>query len=197
MSSKTIGVTISHLKQELRTGRGRSHQRGFAGRPLRPDEIKARRQRLKELLQKHPHKYNVVTVADDAAERRALGIGPTPHITPANTEPASTEPSIAPGTHDLYMMENSRIPGEIKIGLSNNVERRKKELEAQQNFKMNVLAIFPGKGYLEKRVHDRLREFQVTEGAGNEWFKCSLGEALARLDQVLRCAASHAVAMSI
>ena len=185
MVSKSIQIYNKcwHLKWQIKNSKSDRN-----GRALKPEEIVRRKERLNTLLDGR---------RDDAAERRALGIGPTPHITPANTEPASTEPSIAPGTHDLYMMENSRIPGEIKIGLSNNVERRKKELEAQQNFKMNVLAIFPGKGYLEKRVHDRLKEFQVTEGAGNEWFKCSFGEALARIDQVLRCSASHAVAMSI
>ena len=91
-------------------------------------------------------------------------------------------------THeDLYIMQNSRIPGEIKIGRSNNVPRRKKDLEQAQNFKMNVLTIFPGKGYLEKEVHKRLKDFQVTGCAGTEWFKCSFGEAVQAIDQVIRC----------
>ena len=99
---------------------------------------------------------------------------------------ALLEPVVAPGTHDLYIMENSRIPGELKIGYSKDVPRRKKEFEAQQNFRMYVLAVFPGKGYLENQVHDILDNFRVAECAGTEWFKCSLGEALAAIDQVLR-----------
>ena len=125
---------------------------------------------------------------DDIAERRALGIGPTPPIQPESTKPELTEPHLAPGTHDLYIMENSRIPGEVKIGYSKDVPRRKKEFEAQQNFRMYVLAVFPGKGYLEKQVHNNLDNFRVAECAGTEWFKCSLGEALAAIDQVMRCA---------
>ena len=128
-------------------------------RDLRPDEIAERKERLEVLL----------------AARQS-------------TQPESTEPTLAPGTHHLYIMENSRLSGEVKIGYSKDVERRRKELEAGQNFKMIVLAIFPGKGYLEKRVHAHLGSFRVTEYTGTEWFKCSLGEALAGIDQVMRCA---------
>ena len=126
-------------------------------RDLRPDEIAERKERLEVLQAARP-----------------------------STQPESTEPTLAPDTHHLYIMENSRIPGEVKIGYSKDVPRRKKEFEAQQNFRMYVLAVFPGKGYLEKQVHDKLNNFRVTECANTEWFKCSLGEALAAIDQVMR-----------
>ena len=47
------------------------------------------------------------------------------------------------GEDDLYVMENSRIPGEVKIGRSSNPENRKKSLQASQNFRINLLAAFP------------------------------------------------------
>ena len=89
-------------------------------------------------------------------------------------------------TSALYIMENSRIPGEVKIGCSNDVPKRKKELECTHNFRMNVLAIFPGKGYLEREVHLQLSHLRVAECAGTEWFKCSLGKAVAVINQVMR-----------
>ena len=83
-------------------------------------------------------------------------------------------------------MENSRIPGEVKIGCSNDVPKRKREFEATHNFRMNVLAIFPRKGYLERQVHLQLSHLRVAECAGTEWFKCSLGKAVAVINQVMR-----------
>ena len=150
-------------------------------RDLRQDEIEDRKARLEALLAARP-------TMEGAAELRALGIGPTPCVQPESTRPELTEPTFAPGTHDLYIMQNSRIPGELKIGYSKDVERRRKELEAGQNFKMIVLATFPGKGYLEKEVHNHLKEFKVTEGPGNEWFKCSHFVAVAVINQVISCA---------
>ena len=160
---------------------GKTKGKGKTYRTLQPEEIEERKSQLDTLLA-------ASSPMDDAAERHAPGIGPTPPIQPENTKPELTKPNLAPDTRDLYIMENSRIPGEVKIGCSKDVPRRKKEFEAQQNFRMNVLVIFPGKGYLEKQVHDKLNNFRVTECAGTEWFKCSLGEALAAIDQVMRCA---------
>ena len=59
-------------------------------------------------------------------------------------------------------------------------------MESTHNFKMNVLAIFPGKGYLEREVHLQLSRLRVVECAGTEWFKCSLGKAVAVINQVMR-----------
>ena len=154
---------ISKLRWNIKHGKTTSSTHS---RLLRPEEIEERKKQLDALL------------ADPIRTS----------VDPGSTQPTSTEPAIppGPGTHDLYVMENSRIPGELKIGCSKDVPRRKRDFEAQQNFRINVIAVFPGKGYLEREVHLQLSHLRVAECAGTEWFKCSLGEALAAIDQVLR-----------
>ena len=75
---------------------------------------------------------------------------------------------------DLYIMQNSRIPGEFKIGRSKDVRARQKDLQASQNSHMIVHAIFPGSGHLEKRVHDILTACRVQGVPGQEWFTTTL-----------------------
>ena len=54
---------------------------------------------------------------------------------------------------DLYVMQNSRIAAELKIGRSRDVEARRRSLQASQNFKMLVLAVFLQAGHIETSVH--------------------------------------------
>ena len=159
------------------------HKRRFfkSKTSLGPGEIAELQRQLEALEEKGP-----VALTDSLPTNVNHGVSPAAGAVEQRLEPAPSP--LAPGVHDLYIMENSRIPGELKIGYSKNVSRRQYELQQAQNFKINVLAVFPGKGYMEKEVHDRLRVFQVSDCAGNEWFKCSLGEALAAIDQVMRCA---------
>ena len=61
----------------------------------------------------------------------------------------------------LYIMENPRIPGEVKIGRSQNPEER-----AKNNFRIVVKLSYREKGYLEKTLRQRLKRRRVVEGSG-------------------------------
>ena len=74
---------------------------------------------------------------------------------------------------DLYIMKNSRLP-DLKVGRSHNPDARAKDLSSCQPFKIHVLHVYKGKGYLEATVHQRLKIRKVTEGEGREWFKLDL-----------------------
>ena len=74
---------------------------------------------------------------------------------------------------DLYIMQNTRIPGEIKIGRSHNITRRRNSLMSSHNFNIETHAIFPGYGYLEHHVHNAFQPMQVQDVAGTEWFTCT------------------------
>ena len=65
----------------------------------------------------------------------------------------------------------------VKIGRSDNVDKRRRRLEACQNFFVEVVAIFPGKGSLEAAVHHQLQNYQSNKGAGKEWFNISAADA--------------------
>ena len=58
----------------------------------------------------------------------------------------------------------------LKIGRAACVETRIRQLEGSHNFRLVVLATFPGLGYLELRVHSMLSESRAREGRGREWF---------------------------
>ena len=74
----------------------------------------------------------------------------------------------------LYVMQNSRISDEKKVGRSHDPEQRAKELGKSQNFKMQILKVFHCQGHLEATVHKRLKARKVTEGDGVEWFRIDM-----------------------
>ena len=90
-----------------------------------------------------------------------------------------------PAGYDLYVITNPRIPGEYKVGRSKGVEQRRDDLQNGQNFRMEVVATFPGNGYAEGLVHGRLAHSRVHEGAGREWFRASLSDVLHAIGRVL------------
>ena len=92
---------------------------------------------------------------------------------------------VVPAGNDLYIMRNTRIPGEHKVGRSKIVEQRREDLQNGQNFKMEIVATFPGAGYAEGLVHDRLAHSPVNEGPGREWFRASLSDVLHAIGRVL------------
>ena len=77
----------------------------------------------------------------------------------------------------LYIMENPRIPGEVKIERSQNPEERAKQLSAGNNFRLIVRHSYGEKGFLEKTLHQKLKSRRVEEVAGVEWFKVSADQA--------------------
>ena len=86
---------------------------------------------------------------------------------------------------NLYVMANSRIPGEYKVGRSKGVEQRREDLQNGQNFRTVIVATFPGAGYAEGSVHDRLAYSCVNEGPGREWFWASLSDVLHAVGRAL------------
>lgn len=77
----------------------------------------------------------------------------------------------------LYIMENPRIAGEVKVGRSRDPEERAKQLCAGQNYRMIVRRTWGEKGFLEKTIHHKLKRRRVEEGAGVEWFRVSVEQA--------------------
>ena len=74
---------------------------------------------------------------------------------------------------DLYVLQYSTIWDCVKIGRSSNVLSRIRKLEEGHNFRTVLLAVYPGKGHLERRVHQQLKGYQSNFGAGSEWFDLS------------------------
>ena len=66
----------------------------------------------------------------------------------------------------------------LKIGRAACVQTRVRQLETSHNFRLIVLATFPGLGHLEPRVHALLSESRAREGRGREWFCAPLDTVL-------------------
>ena len=80
----------------------------------------------------------------------------------------------------LYVMENSRIPSELKVGRSRNPFRRALQLARSHNFEMKLVAIFPEAGCVEAIVHSMLRKDRVP-GRSREFFKISRKRAFSAI----------------
>ncbi len=80
-------------------------------------------------------------------------------------------PPLPPRKDDLYIMQNSRIPNELKVGRSHDPVQRARDLGKSQNFRMQILKTYPACGHLEATIHKRLKSRRVTEGEGQEWFR--------------------------
>ena len=69
---------------------------------------------------------------------------------------ATGRPQVKPKqTEDLYVMRYSFDETAVKIGGSNKTSQRRSGLQAGQNFWVETLAIFPGKGHLEIPIHKK------------------------------------------
>ena len=98
----------------------------------------------------------------------------TETLLPKSELPLEAEAPLPPKKDDLYVMQNSRIPDEKKVGRSQDVSIRAKQLGQSQNFRMQILKVYSGQGYLESTIHTRLKARKVTEGDGQEWFQVDL-----------------------
>ena len=93
--------------------------------------------------------------------------------------------SFAPQT-DLYALQYSTVWNCVKVGRSSNVLSRIRKLEEGHNFRIVLLAVYPGKGHLERCVHEQLKRYQSNFGAGNEWFDLSADYALKVINEVIQ-----------
>ena len=102
-----------------------------------------------------------------------------------NRKKRRSEPAEAPEelfetpskTDSLYIMENSLIPGIVKIGRSMNPQERAKQLGASHPFKIVVQYSYGDKGFLERTLHDQLKHRRVEGASGKEWFRITAEQA--------------------
>jgi len=66
----------------------------------------------------------------------------------------------------IYFVQ-AGINGPIKIGITNNINRRIKELEKEAPYELNILAEYPGGRKFEKRIHTMFQKFRIR----GEWFR--------------------------
>ena len=85
----------------------------------------------------------------------------------------------------MYVMQNSRIPDEFKVGRSHNPAARAKDLSSCQNFWVQLLHVYQGYGHLEATVHQRLKTRRVKACAGTEWFRVDLAIIQTIIDGVI------------
>jgi len=100
-------------------------------------------------------------------------------------DPENTADETENKADDLYVMQNSCILNEVKIGRSTDPGKRSRILQTSQNYTMDLLAVFPGSGYLESAVHNMLAYCRVRNVPGREWFKCSFQTAFGAIGILL------------
>jgi hypothetical protein len=71
---------------------------------------------------------------------------------------------VEPAHQDLYVMQNEF--GLIKIGRSVDADARRKLLQSQEQCRIELIAVLPGWGDQEERVHIALRDYHLM----GEWF---------------------------
>jgi len=71
---------------------------------------------------------------------------------------------VEPAHQDLYVMQNEF--GLIKIGRSVDAETRRKWLQSREQCRIALIAILPGSGDQEERIHIALTEYHLM----GEWF---------------------------
>ena len=155
-----------HYREEL-TRNPPSTRKGFV--PLTPAQIRARQEAL-ALYDASRRRQQTSKLARPVA-RQALPVRKLHKLARSVRARPAAEPT---GPDDLYIMQNSRIPGEFKVGRSKDVTARQKDLQGSQNFHMIVHAVYPGAGHLEKRVHELLVACRLDGFPGTEWFKTNL-----------------------
>lgn len=98
--------------------------------------------------------------------RRAMRVLDGPPL-PTRSPKYGYEPGV-----DLYIMQNET--GRIKIGRSGNCEVRRATLEMACGVKIVLLAILPGRGEDERRLHAALHNYRQM----GEWFSRDVAPAL-------------------
>ena len=95
---------------------------------------------------------------------------------PRTRRPASKRSALG---ESLYVMRTSFDAEHVKIGRSRDVGARRAALECGQNFRVECVVVFPGKGHLESSVHALLDGRRSRLGPGREWFAIPVAEAAA------------------
>ena len=73
----------------------------------------------------------------------------------------------------LYVMTFAEHPGIYKVGRTDDVAKRRTQINRGVFLTVQVLAIYENAGHLESGVHDLLAPYRMKSGNCREWFKCS------------------------
>jgi len=91
-----------------------------------------------------------------------------------------------PSSDDLYIMRYAFRSDCVKIGRSWNPEKRRRQLESGHNFRVEIVDVFQGKGYLEHSVHESIGLHRCAEGSGTEWFNVDVATAVNAVASAMR-----------
>ena len=97
----------------------------------------------------------------------------------------------------LYIMKYSFDNTAVKIGRTQDVEKRRQQLQSSHNFVMEVVAFFPDAGHLESAVHTALAPHRSSRGAGREWFALDTHAAIAVVTGIIAASAQGHVEAAI
>ena len=162
---------LANVRRQLKTGK----TLGNPPRALHPQERDLLQSQLNMLLTRQRAR---------AGARFLKRLGPAALTAQSVERPVPggsllAEEAVLAVTEDiLYIMQNSRIPNEYKIGRTSTVGQRRLSLGSCMNFEMVVLATFPLWGHLETEIKRRLEPHRVKMGQGREWFKCNLPDIM-------------------
>ena len=170
-TNSKLSSRLSSVKQQLKRGK----TLGRSPRELLPDEID-RLIHERDLLASNLKAKESSRFAAQAARR---------HRERTDYLGQDLEVQSRTKADDLYIMQNSRIPGEVKIGRSVDVIQRRNQLQASGNFYMKTNAIFRGYGYLEYEIHPLLETQRVQNVAGVEWYYCEPEDAITLIHSLI------------
>ena len=209
-----IGTMLRHVRREIKTGRTRS---SGGGRELTPAEMTALHKKRDALLrhQEAAAEAKRQKCIDSINDHTPLQVD---HDSNSTSSQRQADPVIATNTgmvtdsemrsgegavpkrkreDSLYVIQNTRIPGELKIGRSVNVTQRCNNLHRCQNFSVRVHAEFPGYGHLERQIHEALKAVQVQDVPGTEWFLCSPAVAIGIIANLIALSESQSPAPAL
>ena len=86
---------------------------------------------------------------------------------------------------DLYIAERSDRSDIVKIGRSDDVPRRCREIGTRRHCTVPPLVTFHHKGEWERRAHDVLRHRMMRIGQEREWFRASWSDTIAAVSLVI------------
>jgi hypothetical protein len=79
---------------------------------------------------------------------------------------------------DLYVMRYSHRHDVVKIGRSSDPEKHRRELEDDHAFRVQLVATFPGRGFLEGRLRFVLASRRNQDGECRDWYNLTVEDAL-------------------
>ena len=106
------------------------------------------------------------------AERKASTVGAEQPVERTAERPAERL------ADQLYLLRYPWQDSPIKVGRTHDVNARICQLESGHNFRLQLLAVFPGLGPFEHKVHALLSNYRASGGRGQEWFQITLPQAL-------------------